>query len=507
MARRFPAANLVAKPAANSGSSPAGNGARLPWSIARVHASLARVRRWIWRPEMVLWLLLASLLMLPVVMVSSMAGATVAQMRLQADEISTLASGIRAYYADNVISRLQDAGGQAVYSENYRDIHGGIPIPATLSIELGALFDNAHTDGRISYEFVSDYPFAKRASQPLDAFERQAILAFRADASLASFDELQGNGLGRSSYRLATPVRMRAACVTCHNAHPDSPKRDWKVGDVRGIQEVSVRGLQAEGFGNLSGLFAYVGLLGLTSLAATTVFQRQSTKLAKANRQLLDSSQRETALAGRLADQLQELSIFGSVVDDSIVGISIADMRKPDQPLIYVNNAFTAITGYSRELSIGYNCRFLQGPETDPDELARLKQCLQEGLSYTGELLNYRMDGTRFWNRLTLYPILIGDSVMPDYYVANQVDVTTLKDHSSLSQNELERLQRDLEAARGSLAEAERFGAALSEYYQQKAASTTEVEAYLRADQQAQGRLAALVESIAALLQRQRPGG
>ena len=449
-----------------------------------------------------LWLLLASLLLLPVAMVSAMSGATVAQMRLQADEISTLATGIRAYYADNVIARLQDADGQAVYSENYRDIHGGIPIPATLSIELGALFDNAHSDGRIAYEFLSDYPFAKRQSQPLDVFERDAIQAFRADPQLTSFDQLQGNGLGRSTYRLATPVRMRAACVTCHNAHPDSPKRDWKVGDVRGIQEVSVRGLQAEGFGNLSGLFAYVGLLGLTSFGAATVFQRQSSKLARANQQLLDSSQRETALAGRLADQLQELSIFGSVVDDSIVGISIADMRQPDQPLIYVNNAFTAITGYTRELAIGYNCRFLQGPDTDPAEIDRLRQCLRDGEAYTGELLNYRMDGSRFWNRLTLYPICIGDSVVPDYYVANQVDVTSLKDHASLSRQQLIELEQLLESGRQALGDAERFGDALLAHYQQAGQQATEAEAYLRADHEAHGRLSALLAGIGALLQR-----
>lgn len=85
-----------------------------------------------------IWLLLASLLLLPVVIVRSLSTATVAQMQIQAEEISTLASGIRAYYADNVISRLQAAEGKAVYSENYRDVHGGIPIPATLSIELEA---------------------------------------------------------------------------------------------------------------------------------------------------------------------------------------------------------------------------------------------------------------------------------------------------------------------------------------------------------------------------------
>lgn len=461
---------------------------------------LPRLWRLIWRPEMVLWFLLGSLLLLPVVMVNSMSAATVAQMELQADEISTLASGIRSYYADNVIARLQAADGQAVYSENYRDVHGGIPIPATLSIELGALFDNAHSDGRIAYEFLSDYPFAKRIAKPLDSFERSAIQAFRADPQRKSYTQLQGNGLGRSTYRLATPVIMRPACVKCHNAHPDSPKRDWKVGDIRGIQEVSVRGLQAEGFGNLTGLFAYVGVVGLTSLAATSVFQRQSRKLSLVNRQLVDSSQRESALSARLSDQLQELSIFGSVVDDSVIGISIADMRKPDAPLIYVNNAFTDITGYARELAVGYNCRFLQGPDTDPAELERLRQAIRDGESYTGELINYKQDGTRFWNRLTLYPIRLGDSPSPDYFVANQVDVTALKDAAVVSPGALEPIQRDVQEARRALDDAERFTGALRQQFERRGDDSTEVKAFLVADEQAHARIANVLLDIEKLL-------
>lgn len=464
---------------------------------------LDRVWRWIWRPDTVLWLLLASLLLLPFVMLASISGARVAQMKLQADEISTLASGIRSYYADNVIARLQAADGQAVYSENYRDVHGGIPIPATLSIEMGALFDNAHSDGRISYEFLSDYPFAKRLNHPLDAFEQSAIQAFRADPKLKTYTQLKGNGLGRSSYRFATPVLMRSACVTCHNAHPDSPKRDWKVGDVRGIQEVTVRGIQAEGFGNLAGLFGYVGVLGLTSVAATTVFQRQSQKLSSLNRQLLDSSQRESSLSARLADQLQELSIFGSVVDDSIIGITIADMRKPDAPLIYVNNAFSVITGYSRELSIGYNCRFLQGADTDPAELERIRAALRSGGSYSGELINYRQDGTRFWNRLTLYPIRIGDRDSPDYYVANQVDVTSLKAASVSVIAEPAPLRQAVAQARRALQDAERFSTALRDQLAASAdSSTVAAEAYLVADQQAHERVASLIAQLGKLLRQ-----
>jgi PAS domain S-box-containing protein len=420
-------------------------------------------------------------------------------MQMQAEEISTLASGIRAYYADNVISRLQAADGKAVYSENYRDVHGGIPIPATLSIELGALFDNAHADGRVSYEFLSDYPFAKRPSRSLDEFEMEALQAFRKEPDLKTFTKLDGNGLGRSSYRLATPILMRQACVTCHNTHPDSPRRDWKVGDVRGIQEVSVRGLRVDGFGNLGWVFGYVGLLGLTSVAATTVFKGQSGRLEKLNRKLVESNHRESALAARMADQVQELSIFGSVVDHSIVGVSIADMRQPDEPLIYVNKAFTMITGYSRELAVGYNCRFLQGPETDRKEVERIRAAIAAGRPYSGELINYRLDGSRFWNRLTLYPVGAsgGSGSKPDFYVSNQVDISHVKQQVTLPQDQVLSLNQAVDHAQQALTEAMRFRDALKSRLEATSCERcVEEEALLQAELQAHERLVQALQSI-----------
>jgi PAS domain S-box-containing protein len=453
------------------------------------------------RPETVLWLLLAALLLLPVVMVNSISGATVAQMKMQAEEIASLATDIRAYYADNVIARLQAADGKAVYSENYRDIHGGIPIPATLSIELGALFDNAHRDGRISYEFISDYPFAKRVARQLDPFESRAINAFRADPERTTYTQLQGNGLGRSSYRLATPVIMRQACVTCHNAHPDSPKRDWKVGDIRGIQEVTVRGLQVNSFGKIGTLLGYISLLGLLSVAAAWVFQRQSRNLGKINEKLSTAHARESELAARMSDQLQELSLFGTAVDNSVVGIAIADMRKPDRPLIYVNEAFTRITGYSRDLAIGYNCRFLQGPDTDPAEVRRIRDALNQGQPYSGELINYRNDGSRFWNRLTLSPVG-GSSGKPDFFVANQVDITHLKLERGVPLQELTSLEGDVEAARAALSDARRFAEALQRQLEQSGSCAVEQEAFLRSEEQAHQSLEARLTQISGVLER-----
>ena len=119
-------------------------------------------------------------------------------------------------------------------THNYKDVDGGIPIPATLSIELGKLI-SARNDA-VQYRFVSDYPFAGRESHDLDAFETNAITALRADPKTPVV-EVTGSIFDRA-IRLATPGADGQACVNCHNAHPDSPKKDWKVGDVRGIQEI-----------------------------------------------------------------------------------------------------------------------------------------------------------------------------------------------------------------------------------------------------------------------------
>ena len=408
------------------------NGSAMSWPSR----FLSKLIRFVGRPSFVLALLILSLVGLPFVMVNSLTSATVSQMELQADEISTLATSIRSYYADNVIARLQQANGQAVFTENYRDVHGGIPIPATLSIELGALFDSAHSDGRINYAFLSDYPFAKRDVPPLDSFEKMALQSLRKDPNQDRIVSLERPLFGNATYRLATPVFMRPACVTCHNQHPDSPKRDWKVGDVRGIQEVTVRGIQVNGFGQLGYLLGYVALLGIVSVGAAVTFQRQNKMLTTTNLRLNEGNQREVGLSDRLRQQVQELSLLGSVVENATFGVSIADMRRDDYPLIYVNEAFSKITGYPKDKAAGFNCRFLRGPDTDPNTTAEIARAIREGRSFTCELVNYRMNGERFWNRLTIYPFG-GKPGKPDFYVGNQVDITSAR---SLGQAAVDRL-------------------------------------------------------------------
>ncbi len=104
------------------------------------------------------------------------------------------------------------------------------------------------------------------------------------------------------------------------------------------------------------------------------------------------------------------------------VSVTISDPARPGNPLVWVNPAFTATTGYAAQDAVGRNCSFLQGEDTDPDAVAEIRRAIREQRSVTVTLLNHRADGEEFWNRLSVDPVLDGDRVVA--YVGVQSDVT-----------------------------------------------------------------------------------
>lgn len=87
------------------------------------------------------------------------------------------------------------------------------------------------------------------------------------------------------------------------------------------------------------------------------------------------------------------------------VAMILTDPSLPDNPIVYVNDAFERVTGYSRASAIGRNCRFLQGERTDPDHVQAIRDAVREGRETTVDILNYRADGTPFRNRLLIAPV------------------------------------------------------------------------------------------------------
>ena len=105
------------------------------------------------------------------------------------------------------------------------------------------------------------------------------------------------------------------------------------------------------------------------------------------------------------------------------VAMVVSDPTLPDCPLIYVNKAFEQLTGFTAAEVLGRNCRFMQGPLTEPDDVARLRDAIAERKPIKLDLLNHRRDGTPFWNRLMVAPVFCDDGSLR-YFVASQIDVT-----------------------------------------------------------------------------------
>lgn len=87
-------------------------------------------------------------------------------------------------------------------------------------------------------------------------------------------------------------------------------------------------------------------------------------------------------------------------------GIVISDCNQPDNPIVYASPGFEQMTGYSSDEVAGRNCRFLQGGDTDPESVNELRAAIAERRSCSVEILNYRKDGTEFWNRITISPVM-----------------------------------------------------------------------------------------------------
>ncbi len=121
-----------------------------------------------------------------------------------------------------------------------------------------------------------------------------------------------------------------------------------------------------------------------------------------------------------------ELRILQRSVEASINGIIIADAQVPDMPIIYANEAFERITGYRRSEILGRNCRVLQGSESDPTAIARLRQAITERREINVTLCNYRKDGTPFWNNLYLAPVRDGEGRVT-HFVGVQHDISERK--------------------------------------------------------------------------------
>ncbi len=184
---------------------------------------------------------------------------------------------VNSFYTEAVTSRIDRTHVPVI--STWRATAGAIPIPATFLTELGERISARAGDVRVRH--YSEYPFKNRVREDLDEFQKHAIEALRTDpvTPITRFEDVRGAPV----LRYAVARRMEQGCVDCHNSHPDSIKKDWKVGDVRGVLEI-VRPLAADEAriqkglrGTLILVAAVVGGLFFAALLGVLAFTRRAT--------------------------------------------------------------------------------------------------------------------------------------------------------------------------------------------------------------------------------------
>jgi len=282
----------------------------------------------------------------------------------QASDMNSLITSVRGFYAKDVVGRVLASPGVATQVvHNYQDIPGAIPIPATLSLELGKVISEQQSN--IAYRFISDYPFKGRAPHPMDDFEQMSLTTLRGDPKQRPTQVSWS--LFTDQVRLVTPIIMGQACVTCHNANPDSPKHDWKVGDVRGIQEVTITQPIATNIGSFKFLIVYFLLATAACVTFIILQRRQAAFIAAINRKLASANEFLAAVSSKISHYLSPQiykSIFSGQRDVTIhterkkLTIFFSDIKdftatterlQPEQITALLNEYFTEMSAIALE--------------------------------------------------------------------------------------------------------------------------------------------------------------
>jgi len=262
-----------------------------------------------------------------------------------AHSYSKAVMSFRAYYAETVVGRV---GGLVEITHDYHENPHALPIPATMTLEL-VDFMNRH-DQSLAIAQISDYPFPWRADRVLTPGQRTAL-----DALLRSGEDMLNWTTSEEGGRVlhhAMAIRMHETCVGCHNSHPDSPRRDWKVGDLRAIQVVSVpfRGDGLLGNDPLRVTAGFVLLSFIVALLALFVMDLRVRRFLGLAR---DSAIERAEAATALEEQARETQ---AILDNVLDGIITIDERGK---VASFSASAQRIFGYAESEVIGRNVSML----------------------------------------------------------------------------------------------------------------------------------------------------
>jgi len=249
---------------------------------------------------------------------------------------------LRKYYVNNVIKKVLK-GSDMKGSFNHKNDPNAIPLPATLIHDLSEELSKAGT----SLKLYSAFPFPNRSKRVNDGFANQAwqALSKNPEQSFTKVETINGNTIVRVA---VADTMISEACVSCHNSHPQTPKNDWKLGDLRGVLEINIpiSGQLAAGE-KLSNFILGGIIIGTLAIAAIFFFSYQifiQRKLTNINNALSGIAQGDGDLTQRLDDSgkdeisqiAQSFNLFIEKLQSTISGFidGVSDLTQTSQQVV-----------------------------------------------------------------------------------------------------------------------------------------------------------------------------
>jgi PAS domain S-box-containing protein len=337
----------------------------------------------------------------------------------EASQFTSSISRFRTFYSEQFVPRAK-ANGIPV-THDYLGQDKALPLPATMMIDFSR-FLTENKDSNYKVRFYSDKPFPWRKDGGVrDNFEQWALGELRKNPAKAVW-RFEGQP-GEMVLRYARADRLTESCVGCHNTYPGTPKKDWKVGDVRGVLEVSrpissfetaAKQAMTESFLMQFGLgvaMLLVLMLALRSLRNSLEASRVAEEAAcRANQHLLLGIEERERLADDLkANQIKTQTIIDSVLD-AIIVINSRGI------IIETNQSVLAVLGYEPAELLGQNVNILIAGEHHDAHDGYIQRYLETNephiVGIPRQLTALRKDGTLLPIDLSVSEARLGDHVM-----------------------------------------------------------------------------------------------
>lgn len=322
----------------------------------------------------------------------------------------------RSYYTSNVVTKVKQQTSLDI-NYNHEINKNTIPLPATTIHNLSALLTKKED---IAINFYSAYPFPNRLGRKLDDFQLESIKFMNSTPNdVYVKKELINN---KPIYRVAMSDKMELqACVDCHNNRADSPKRDWKLNDVRGVFEVvvPVENDYILTFSQAKELMLFLLFSMSFTLGHYIVLYFRREKEQKDESARLDAEVKKRTQELQASNKL--LMEYGKAVDAS----AIVSKSDPLGNITYVNDSFCKISGYSREELLGKPHSIIRSPDMASSIFRELWDVIKSKRIYQCIIKNRAKNGSSYYVASTIVPILDHDGEIVEY-LSLRFDITEL---------------------------------------------------------------------------------